>query len=105
MARKEVVTAFPIGAWIRDESTEKWFGGIEQTMRGPRFVPTGGEIVSIGKLGPSPVYSIKFAESRNFVFLSNAVCYMCRAACDATHAEGCIEPQLRAIPHEPGYSG
>lgn len=95
---------FPIGAWVRDTFADRLTGGIERTMHGTRFHPTGGEIIGTGKLGGSLVYACKWGEYSTFVFPDAAVCYHCGAADDTSHSEWCPDKDLRLIPHEPGYA-
>lgn len=98
-------TPFPIGAWVVDPGMRRLGRGIGVGNATGRvtFEPYAGEIIGTGLLCKVPVYSVKFAEALGFVFIKDALCYMCGADSDASHADGCVEPKLREIPHEPGY--
>lgn len=96
-------TPFPVGAWVRDEVAGRLTGGLERGQ----FRPFSGEVVSIGTVGGSLAYRIRFADREAIVFTDAARCAMCGAKDDVSHYERCPDAPdgvYRAAEHEPGYA-
>ena len=99
------MTTFPIGAWVRDSQQQRITNDISRDVNGRiGFSPSSGEIVAIGKVGKTPCYRIRFAETESVIFQGNATCYNCGCQDDASHDPSCPEPVQRQLPHEKGYA-
>lgn len=99
------MTAFPVGAWVRDTQMQRLTNGIVRDVNGvSHFHPSGGEIVGTGKIGKTPIYRVQFADSHGVIIQDSATCYNCGCQDDASHDPFCPEPVQRQLPHEPGYA-
>ena len=99
------MTAFPVGAWVRDSQQQRITNDISRGIDGRvGFSPSGGEIVTTGKVGKTPCYRIRFADSENLIMQRNATCYNCGCQDDASHDPFCPEPGQRQLPHDKGYA-